>query len=181
MSGADEGFLKRWSRLKQGEGDAPPTPAAGPQSAPPQGGEDEQGREPEAGAEPSAKDLDLPDIDTLDKDSDYTGFLREGVPQSLRRLALRKLWLSDPVFANLDGLNDYDENFALAFEAVKDVAQKVFETSKDGRAEGAGAEEVEDAADDAEAPGEDEAADSGDADSVAEAEPEAASPTTKDG
>jgi hypothetical protein len=26
---------------------------------------------------------------------------------------LRKLWLSDPIFANLDGLNDYDENFNL--------------------------------------------------------------------
>ena len=29
----------------------------------------------------------------------------------MTRAALRKLWLSDPVFANLDGLNDYDEDF----------------------------------------------------------------------
>ena len=31
---------------------------------------------------------------------------------ALRRLALRRLWRSDPVLANLDGLNDYDEDFA---------------------------------------------------------------------
>jgi hypothetical protein len=53
----------------------------------------------------------LPDIETLGKDSDCTGFMREGVPVALQNLALRKLWLSDPVLANLDGLNDYDEAF----------------------------------------------------------------------
>jgi hypothetical protein len=37
--------------------------------------------------------------------------MREGVPEALRNRALRKLWLSDPVLANLDGLNDYDEDF----------------------------------------------------------------------
>ncbi|MEQ8665837.1 MAG: DUF3306 domain-containing protein [Rhodospirillales bacterium] len=54
---------------------------------------------------------DLPDVETLDKDSDFTPFLRKGVPEAISRAALRKLWLSDAVFANLDGLNDYDQNF----------------------------------------------------------------------
>ena len=54
---------------------------------------------------------DLPDIETLDKDSDYTQFLKKGVPEAIGRAALRKLWLSDTIFANLDGLNDYDDNF----------------------------------------------------------------------
>ena len=31
---------------------------------------------------------------------------------TLRRKALRQLWRFDPVFANVDRLNDYDENFA---------------------------------------------------------------------
>ncbi len=56
---------------------------------------------------------DLPDIETLDENSDYTVFLQDGVPEELRRLALRKLWRSNPIFANLDGLNDYDEDFRL--------------------------------------------------------------------
>ena len=53
----------------------------------------------------------LPPIDELQADSDYTPFLDRRVPKELKRLALRKLWLSDPVFANLDGLNDYDDDF----------------------------------------------------------------------
>ena len=70
-----------------------------------------------------AADLDLPDIESLDKDSDYTTFLREGVPEVLRNQALRKLWRSDPVLPCLDGLNDYDENFTLLFETAKEAVQ----------------------------------------------------------
>jgi len=57
------------------------------------------------------EELGLPDPDTLGKDDDFTAFLAKTVPERLRRRALRKLWLSNPVLANLDGLNDYDENF----------------------------------------------------------------------
>ncbi len=53
----------------------------------------------------------LPEIETLTAESDYTPFMGRDVPDTLRNVALRKLWRSDPVFANLDGLNDYDENF----------------------------------------------------------------------
>ncbi len=53
----------------------------------------------------------LPPIESLNADSDFTPFLDRAVPAELRRMALRKLWLSDPVFANLDGLNDYDDDF----------------------------------------------------------------------
>ncbi|MEE9587788.1 MAG: DUF3306 domain-containing protein, partial [Hyphomicrobiaceae bacterium] len=44
-------------------------------------------------------------------ESDFTRFMKAGVPEAIRRRALRQLWLSDPVLANLDGLNDYDEDF----------------------------------------------------------------------
>ena len=60
----------------------------------------------------------LPPIDTLDANSDYTGFLAKNVPEALRRAALRKLWASDPVFATLDGLNDYDEDFNVIDQAI---------------------------------------------------------------
>ena len=48
---------------------------------------------------------------SLGKDDDFTVFLKRGVPELLRKTALRKLWRTDPVFANVDGLNDYDEDF----------------------------------------------------------------------
>ncbi len=67
---------------------------------------------------------DLPDIDSLDKDSDYTVFMGEGVPETLKKLALRKLWRSDPVLANVDGLVDYGEDFTvsrLTGDAVKTI------------------------------------------------------------
>ena len=62
---------------------------------------------------PDPPDLpDLPDVEELGAESDYRPFLQRTVTPALRRLALRRLWRSDPVFANLDGLNDYDEDFA---------------------------------------------------------------------
>ena len=38
-------------------------------------------------------------------------FLRKGVPAELRKQALRKLWRSDPVLANFDGLVEYGEDY----------------------------------------------------------------------
>ncbi|MCA1941624.1 MAG: DUF3306 domain-containing protein [Caenispirillum bisanense] len=110
------GFLSRWSRLKQEAREREQEPEA-PQPEP----EPEPEQEPETAAEPDGADadqaeaaepLDLPDIDSLTRDSDYSVFMRAGVPADLRRQALRKLWRSDPVLANLDGLNDYDQNYA---------------------------------------------------------------------
>lgn len=51
------------------------------------------------------------DIDAIDASSDIGAFLKEGVPAALKRRALRTMWRSDPVFSNLDRLNEYDENF----------------------------------------------------------------------
>jgi Protein of unknown function (DUF3306) len=56
---------------------------------------------------------ELPPIEELTAQSDYTGFMVKGVPEALKHAALRKLWVSDPVFANLDGLNDYCEDHHL--------------------------------------------------------------------
>jgi len=93
------GFLARWSRLKQAERDkasrpdpASPDPAAADSPEPP--------------ADPLE---DLPALETLTKDSDFRAFMRPGVPEELRNQALRKLWGSDPVYANLDGLLEYGE------------------------------------------------------------------------
>ncbi len=61
---------------------------------------------------PPLKPEDLPPVESLTADSDFTAFLQTSVPPVLKKAALRKLWKSDPVLANVDGLNDYDENFA---------------------------------------------------------------------
>lgn len=133
------GFLKRWSRLKLEEAERRPAPQAPPvEEAPveevPEVIEAEAPAEVESAeaseAEPSEPfdPADLPDIDSLGKDSDYTGFLKEGVPAKLRHLALQKLFRSDPALAVLDGLNDYDEDFTLAT-----VAEKIVANYKPGR------------------------------------------------
>jgi len=92
----EEGFLGRWSRRKLAE---PAPPAAEAVPAP-------EDQAPEAEPAP-VRPEDLPDIDSLDEHSDYTVFLKEGVPEVLKRKALRRLWRSNPVFETwgLAGLN----------------------------------------------------------------------------
>ena len=88
------------------------------------------------------------DFDSLDYESDYTRFMEQGVPEAIRRRALRKLWQSNPILANVDGLNDYDEDFtdaALAVDVLK-TAYKVgrgYLTDEDlAEMEGDDAEEI---------------------------------------
>jgi hypothetical protein len=73
--------------------------------------------EEEQGADQSAfEDFDF---DSLNYKSDYTQFMKKGVPEVVRRRALRMLWQSNPILANLDGLNDYDEDFTDAAMVMK--------------------------------------------------------------
>ena len=92
---------------------APPTPLSAA------GGSDKVSAETEASSShasgPEANDeaAKLPPVETLSYDSDFKPYLASGVPEEMRREALHKLWRSDPVLANLDGLNDYDEDYSL--------------------------------------------------------------------
>jgi len=88
----------------------PPTAAGGSESA---SGETEAAACHARGPEANDETARLPSIETLSYDSDFKPYLASGVPEGLRREALRKLWRSDPVLANLDGLNDYDEDYSL--------------------------------------------------------------------
>lgn len=56
-------------------------------------------------------ELGLPDPDTMVQGDDFAAFLKSAVPERLRRRALRRLWRSNPVLANLDGLIDHGEDF----------------------------------------------------------------------
>ncbi len=59
------------------------------------------------------------DIDKLAFEDDFTIFMNKKVPEFIRRRALSKLWLLSPVLANVDGLNDYDEDFTAAADAMR--------------------------------------------------------------
>ncbi len=43
------------------------------------------------------------------------------MPEAITRAALRKLWLSDPVLANLDRLNDYDDDYSFVDTVISAV------------------------------------------------------------
>ncbi len=104
----DEGFLGRWSRRKAEARQPSEEPAVADDAA-----------APATEAEPATIDpADLPDLDSLDADSDFSVFMREGVPAPLRTLALRKLWRLNPTLANLDGLVDYGEDLTGSFQVV---------------------------------------------------------------
>lgn len=109
----------------------------------------EQGAPDDAGAKPDDDMPELPDIETLDKDSDFSPFMDARVPEELQRLALRKLWASDPVYANLDGLNDYDPGQMKFLEQISETAQQIINKAlrEQDAAEDAAADEGEAAGD----------------------------------
>lgn len=57
------------------------------------------------------EELNLPDPDSLGLGDDFTAFMARAVPERIRRRALRRLWVSNPVLANLDGLLDYGGDY----------------------------------------------------------------------
>jgi len=118
MATDEKDFLARWSRRKQAarEGLGEPEPDA---SQPPAETETAEAAAPEtseAAGEDAFADVDF---EALDYGSDYTRFMGKDVPEMVQRRALRALWRSDPVLANVDGLNDYDEDFTNAARAVE--------------------------------------------------------------
>jgi len=141
MSDSEDGFIERWSRRKhiaRGEPEKkPPGPKPGvmvtdapisdaePEDGLPEYPTDAPGPDMDETGEQGEADfseLEKVDLDALDFNSDYTPFMKPGVPEALRRRALRRLWQSHPILANVDGLNDYDEDFsdaALAVEVLK--------------------------------------------------------------
>ncbi len=60
------------------------------------------------------RELGLPDPQSLEAGDDFAAFLQKDVPEHLRRVALRKLWRSNPVLACVDGLNEYDDDYRAA-------------------------------------------------------------------
>jgi hypothetical protein len=60
---------------------------------------------------------------------DFSVFMAKAVPDQLRRRALRTLWRSNPVLANVDMLVDYGEDFTDAALAVENI-QTAYQVGK---------------------------------------------------
>lgn len=109
----EEGFLRRWARLKAQPEPAPvDTPqtrvtAAEPVLQPVQ----QPLAAPAAAAERPAPTLE--DVALLTPESDYAAFVAGGVDPAVRRLALKKLF-ADPNFAVMDGLDIYISDYTKA-------------------------------------------------------------------
>lgn len=107
----EENLFARWSRRKRKVAEeAEATPAAAPATeVPPEKAEPEPGTPEEEAA--LLERLQLPVPESMKIGDDFSVFMKSGVPGFLRKRALRVLWRSNPVLANLDGLNDYDADF----------------------------------------------------------------------
>lgn len=66
-------------------------------------------------------ELGLKDPDEMGQGDDFAAFLSRAVPEHLRRRALRRLWRSNPVLANLDGLVDHGEDYSDAATVLPDM------------------------------------------------------------
>ncbi len=128
----EQGFASRWSRLKrEAKADAPESGVeteAEAGVAEPEAPVDDE-RPDDRPDEEVLEELGLPDPDTLKPGDNFAAFMAKAVPARLRNRALRKLWVSDPVLANLDMLLDYGEDFTDAATVV-DNLQTAYQVGK---------------------------------------------------
>lgn len=111
-----ESVLSRWSRRKLEAEQAEPTPQVTP---PLESEADQSALAAETETQPLLTDADMPAIESLTEESDFSGFMSAGVSDELRNLALRKLFRA-PVFNIRDGLDEYDEDYT-SFEKLGDI------------------------------------------------------------
>ncbi|MDO8980391.1 MAG: DUF3306 domain-containing protein [Afipia sp.] len=94
---SDKNFLSRWSQRKR-EAKLPENDSAVVDPA------DEAEALPTPGVESDAEEQfdlsSLPKLEEITETTDITGFLRKGVPESLRNAALRKSWALDSAVRN---------------------------------------------------------------------------------
>ena len=107
-----ESFLQRFHRRKQQARRTDGDEATPSERLP-------SGEPSPAAPAPELTDADMPPIESLTVDSDYSGFLSSKVSESLRRAALRKLFHSSELNV-IDGLDDYAEDFT-SFAALGDL------------------------------------------------------------
>jgi len=113
----DKGFLSRWSDRKlSAEQDESELPSAGA----------EQSEAPADEFEGKSDDeilsiLELPDPETLTLGDTVEKFMDGRVPERLRARALRAFWKTNPVLANIDGLDEYCDDYTDAAMIIENM------------------------------------------------------------
>ena len=113
----DKGFLSRWSDRKlSAEQDESALPSAGV----------EQAQAPADEFEGKSDDeilsiLELPDPETLALGDTVEKFMDGRVPERLRARALRAFWKTNPVLANIDGLDEYCDDYTDAAMIIENM------------------------------------------------------------
>ena len=105
-----DNFLSRWSRRKREAGDRneKKEEAAGKPPAEPVAENEPIGvaSAPDTTPMPKFDAESLPPIESISSETDITAFMRTGVPEALKRAALRRAWASDPAIRDFVGLNE---------------------------------------------------------------------------
>ena len=102
-----DAVFARWSRLKSGDGKRVGSPGNSVKGA------------FEAAPAPDARGPESPgtgaahaSCETLDFSSDFSSYVREGVSDAVHTAALRRLWLTSPLFGASDGLDTYCADYS---------------------------------------------------------------------
>ena len=121
----DKGFLSRWSDRKlSAEQDESALPRADIQQA------DEPAEEFEGKSDDEILTiLELPNPETLKLGDTVEKFMDGRVPERLRARALRAFWKTNPVLANLDGLDEYWDDYTDAAMIIENM-ETIYQVGK---------------------------------------------------
>ena len=121
----DKGFLSRWSDRKlKNETDVPSAVEA--DSNEETLGEDEfEGKSDDE----ILSILELPDPEKLKLGDTVEKFMDGRVPERIRARALRAFWKTNPVLANIDGLDEYCDDYTDAATVIENL-QTIYEVGK---------------------------------------------------
>jgi hypothetical protein len=118
----EQGFFRRWARLKAQGGAADAGVPAEPQPRAELAPLAQTSPHPPVAPRPSGADCpaapeapprplpSIEDVARLNADSDFSAFVTQGVDKTVQRLAMKKLF-SDPHFNLMDGLDTYIDDF----------------------------------------------------------------------
>ena len=121
----EKGFLSRWSdrKLKSDiEASENTLPDALPEEAPE---DDFEGKSDEE----ILSILELPEPETLKLGDTVEKFMDGRVPERIRARALRAFWKTNPVLANIDGLDEYCDDYTDAAMIIENM-QTIYEVGK---------------------------------------------------
>lgn len=121
----EKGFLSRWSERKrqvaveEAEAESQSVSPVEPAPDPYEGKSDEE----------ILAELALPEPESLKLGDRVEAFMSPEVPERIRARALRAFWRTNPILANVDGLDDYCDDFTDAAFAVENI-QTIYEVGK---------------------------------------------------